>query len=257
MARDPFYAGYDLSRGNNKLRHVEPYISLETFNHVQETKRDIFNSYLKQVSILKEQNSYILPICGYCNNPLNYKIDEINNQSFYSCSKKHKKVSVTSSELAEIVRMVLHEVITHFDSKSLLKQSLLKFGELRDELESQIEVLENQLASTMEKIVLEEGYSTNWKEHSEYQKTVLLKKEKENLLNLLTEKRSVLQENKEVIEVVKDYLHDYSDVNPSFMYSMFISKLYIFREEIDVEISKFDYLTDLETVLIYKGDVTA
>ncbi|WP_077210736.1 recombinase family protein [Bacillus dakarensis] len=256
MARDPFYAGYDLSRGNNKLRHVNPYISLETFNHIQETKGEIFDSYLEQVSTLKEQNSYV-PICGYCKNPLNYKIDEINNQSFYSCSKKHKKVSVTSSEMADIVRMVLHEVITHFDSKSLLKQSFLKFGELRNELVSQLEVLENQLTSTMEKIVLNAGYTTNWKEHSEYQKIVLLKKEKENLLNLLYEKKTLLQENKEVVEAVKDYLHDYSDINPSFMYSMFINKLYIFHEEVAVEISKFDYLTDLETVLIYKGDATA
>lgn len=186
-----------------------------------------------------------------------YKIDEINNQALYSCSRTHKKVAITPNDLAEIVRMLLHEIITHLDSKNLLKHSSSKFGEVRKELESQLELLENQLTATMEEIVLDVGYSTNWKEHAEYQKTILLKKEKEKLLNLLTEKKSLLQDNKEVVDAVKDYLHNYSDVNPSFMYSMFIKELTIFREGIDVEISKFDYLTDLETVFVYKGDITA
>lgn len=256
IARDPFYAGYDLSRGNNQLHHVEPYISLEKFQVIQKTKGAIFDSYLEQVSILKEQNSYV-PICGYCKKPMHYKIDEINNQALYSCSRTHKKVVITTNDLAEIVRMLLHEIITHLDSKNLLKHSYLKFSEVRNELESQLELLEKQLTATMEKIVLDVGYSTNWKEHADYQKTILLKKEKEKLINLLTEKKSLLQDNKEVVEAMKDYLHDYSDINPSFMYSMFIRQLTIFREGIDVEVSKFDYLTDLDTVLIYKGDITA
>ena len=256
MARDPFYAGYDLSRGNNRLHHVEPYISLEKFQSIQETKGAIFNSYFEQISTLKGQNAYV-PICGYCKNPMRYKIDEINNQALYTCSRSHKKVAITVHDLAAIVRMLLHEMITKLDSKNLLKHSRKQFRDIRNELESQLALLEKQLTATMEKIVLDIGYSTNWQEHAEYQKTILLKKEKEKLLNLLTEKKSLLQDNKEIVEAVKNYLHDYSDINPSFMYSMFIRQLTIFPEGIDVEVSKFDYSTDLDTVLIYKGDITA
>ena len=256
IARDPFYAGYDLSRGNNRLHHVDPYISLETFQCIQETKGVIFDSYLEQVSNLEEQNAYV-PICGYCKNPMHYKIDEINNQALYTCSRNHKKVVITINDLAAIVRMLLHEIITKLDSKNLLKHSRKQFSDIRNELESQLVLLEKQLTTTMEEIVLDVGYSTNWKEHTQYQKTILLKKEKEKLLNFFTEKKSLLQDNKEVVDAVKDYLHNYSDVNPSFMYSMFIKELTIFREGIDVEISKFDYLTDLETVFVYKGDITA
>ena len=256
MARDPFYAGYDLSRGKNKLRHVESYISLETFTGIQETKGEIFDAYLEQVSNLKGQNSY-LPICGYCKKPLNYRIDEINNKSFYTCSRKHKKVIVSSVELADITRMVLHEVINQFDSKNLLKHSYLRFRELRNELESQLGILDTQLYVAMEKIVLEDDYTTDWKEYSQYQKTLLLKKEKVKLLGILSEKETLLQGNKEIVEVVKAYLHDYSSVNPAFIHSMFIKNLYIFRNEIEIEISKFDYLKKLDSVLIYKGDEIA
>ena len=256
MARDPFYAGYDLSRGNNRLLHVEPYISLEKFQSIQETQGAIFNSYFEQINTLREQDAYV-PICGYCKNPMRYKIDEINNQALYTCSRSHKKVAITVHDLATIVRMLLHEIITKLDSKNLLKHSRKQFSAIRNELESQLALLEKQLTATMEKIVLDIGYSTNWQEHAEYQKTILLKKEKEKLLNLLTEKKSLLQDNKEIVEAVENYLHDYADINPSFMYSMFIRQLTIFPEGIDVEVSKFDYLTDLETVLIYKGDITA
>lgn len=116
IARDPFYAGFDLSNGENKLHHVEPYLDLETFNRIQQSKTKIIDDYLGRLEHLETQNAY-KPLCGLCQRPLHYKIDKINNNGFYTCSNKHKKLLITVVDLAKVIQLVLHEVITNLNSK--------------------------------------------------------------------------------------------------------------------------------------------
>jgi|GEM_PF-4579077 len=257
LARDPFYAGYDLSKGENKLHHVEPYIDLATFHRIQEKLGEVFDSYVERIDQLITQNAYT-PICGYCRNPLHYRIDEMNNLGYYSCSKKHEKVLMAVTDLARVIQLVLHEIIQHLDSKKLLHHSLLRFRDIRKEMETELAVLDCKLNEIMENIILNTNdYSSDWKENPQYKKMTDLKQEKNRLLEELSEKEHLLQENKTIVAAVESYLYNQSDLNPSLLYTLFIHKLYVYPNEVDIEVSTFDYLNDLQTDFIYTGDEIA
>ena len=257
LARDPFYAGYDLSKGENNLHHVEPYIDLATFHRIQETMGKVFDSYLERTDQLVTQNAYT-PICGYCRKPLHYRIDERNHSGYYSCSRKHEKVLITVNDLAKVTQLVLHEVIHHLDSKKLLHHSLRRFRDIRKEIEDEIEILDYQLNEIMEKIILNTtDYSSDWKDNPQYKKMTSLKQETNRLLEELSEKEHVLQENKAIVAAVESYLYNHSEMNPSLLYTMFIHQLYVYPYEVDIEVSTFDYLNDLQTDFIYTGDEIA
>src|SRR5690606_1730941 len=85
IARDPFYAGFDLSMGENRLPHVEPYVDLETFYAIQDSCGHIINAYIERVDQLKGQNTF-LPVCGLCKEPMIYRYDVLQNFGSYSCS---------------------------------------------------------------------------------------------------------------------------------------------------------------------------
>ncbi|MCM3585552.1 recombinase family protein [Mesobacillus maritimus] len=257
IARDPFYAAYDLSKGENRLHHVEPYIDLTTFNRIQEKFGTIFDSYLERIGKLDAQNAYT-PQCGYCRRPLHYRIDEIKNIGYYSCSRKHGKVFITFTDLAKVIQLVLEEIIHHFDSKKLLNQSLLRFREIRKKMEDEIDSIETQLNEIMENIILNmDDYSNDWKKEPNYKRMAQLKHEKAFLLEELSDKEHLLLENKMVVEAVEDYLHSKSEVNPSLLFTMFVHKLIVYQNEVDIEVSMFDYLKDLKTDFIYKGEEIA
>ncbi|SHG30186.1 recombinase family protein [Ornithinibacillus halophilus] len=184
IAQDPFYAGHDLSKGNYKLKHVEAYLSLKDFRAIQDSLGEVFNEYLKRLDDLESQKSY-LPICGYCQKPLCYSKDKINNNSFFKCTtKSHPKVFISTIDLAKIIEMVISQIIIHLNSNKLLKHSLLQLRNIRKEINSQIQTIENQLNNLLETILLgEQNYTSNWKENNpQYQKLNALKIEKQRLL---------------------------------------------------------------------------
>ncbi|MGF6947704.1 DNA invertase Pin-like site-specific DNA recombinase [Neobacillus sp. B4I6] len=257
IARDPFYAAYDLSKGENKLHHVEPYLDLSTFNRIQERLGLVFNSYLERIGKLAAQNAFT-PICGSCQQPMKYHIDKINNTGFYSCSRNHAKVCITFVDLAKVVQMVLSEIVHHLDSRKLLNESLFRFREIRKELEAEMDTIETQLNEVMEKIILNmDDYSKNWKEDPQYAKMTQLKNEKAFLLEELSEKEDLLEENKTTVKAVEDYLLHQSGANPALLYTLFIHKLYVYQSQIDIEVTMFDYLKDIHTDFIYQGDEIA
>ena len=257
LARDPFYAAYDLTKGENKLHHVEAYLDLSTFNRIQETLGSVFEFYLERIGKLEAQNAFT-PICGYCHKPLHYRIDEMNNTGFYSCSRKHARVYIPFADLAKMIQIVLNKVIHHLDSKKLLNESLIRFREIRKEIEAEMDTIETQLKAVMEEIILNmDEYFESWKEDPHYAKMKKFKNEKAFLLEELTEKEHLLKENKMIATSVEDYLLHQSDANPALLYTLFINKLYVYQNQIDFEVMMFDYLNDIQTDFTYKGDEIA
>lgn len=125
-------------------------------------------------------------------------------------------------------------------------------------MDNEIKTIETQLNAIMEEILLNmDNYSKDWKDDPQYKKITQLKTEKKFLLERVSEKEHILQKNKTVIAAVEDYLHHQSEINPFLLYTMFIHKLYVYQNEIDIEVTMFDYLTDLQTDFIYKGDEIA
>jgi DNA invertase Pin-like site-specific DNA recombinase len=145
MARDPFYAGYDLEKGTNKLQHVTPYISIEEFLQLQRAKGEFFLAFLERKKSLKSQNVYA-PCCGYCRKPLIYKIEEESNSSYYSCSSKlHPMVTVSFSDLSKMIGGILSEIIQNLNAEKLINHSINCYRKIKKHLEAEMDSIDQNL----------------------------------------------------------------------------------------------------------------
>lgn len=259
IARDPFYAGYDLSKGNNKLKHVEPYLSLKNYTQIQELLDKIFNDYLGRIEDLEAKDIYT-PICGYCCKTLRYSKDTINNVSFYKCtsprSKKHPKIVIQTIDLEKMLGYVIQEIINNLDSEKLIQHSSLYLREIRKQINGEIQGIDHQLNKIREKILLNKPYSSDWKNvDPDYSKLSQLKAKQEVLLKELAKYEELFNENRNIIKTIKNILHNRSQINPSLLYKMFINSIHVYDNELKFEVCKFDYLQELQKELIYQvGD---
>ena len=106
----------------------------------------------------------------------------------------------------------------------------------------------------MEKIIFETDDFTSWRENPPYVELTKLENIQKNFLNQITEKKELLLENETLVKLVKDYLLKCRQTNSFFLTSMLIQTLYVYPNEINIEVNKFDYLQDFQTQYIFKGD---
>ncbi|MEH6904738.1 recombinase family protein [Neobacillus drentensis] len=258
MATDPFYAGYDLERGTNKLNHVTPYISIEEFSQLQRAKGEFFKAFLERKKSLKVQNVYT-PYCGYCRKPLIYKIEEESNSAYYSCpSKLHPKVNVSFLELARIIGCILSEIIQNFNAEKLIDHSINFYRAIKKQLEVEMVSIDQNLNGIIEELVLgSEDYSADWKQDPNYERKQLLKQEYHNCLQQIKENQNSLKKNKSVIKVIDQALINQSNMNPTMLCDMLINGIWIYGDNIQVDVFYFDYLHEMEKEIIFEGEDTA
>ncbi|WP_409291122.1 recombinase family protein [Peribacillus sp. SCS-37] len=257
MARDPFYAGYDLDKGTNKLHHVTPYISIEEFIQLQRSSGEIFKAFLERKKSLKGQNMYS-PYCGYCQKLLIYKIEEESNRAYYSCSTKlHPKVTVPITDLSKIIRCTLSEITQNFDAEKLIHHSLNCYRAIKKHLEAEMNSIDQNLNGILEEIVLgSDDYSADWKDDPIYKRKQLLKQEYQNCLEQIKENQHALQKNKSVIKAIQGALVNQSN-NTSMLCDMLINGIWVYESNIQVDVFFFDYLQEMEKEIIFEGEDTA
>ncbi|MDQ0253940.1 DNA invertase Pin-like site-specific DNA recombinase [Evansella vedderi] len=252
IAFDPFYAGYDLVNGENKLSHVEPYLTLEQHKALR-TKEKIFATHTEKLQRLKDLNIY-KPVCGICNKPMNFKISFLLDTAWYSCSRKHKKVQLTAQELNEIISKALIRIIDHLDIEKLLKDSDSYFKQLKKPIESELKSIKKDINRILESHFLEECDFSKVYEHPDYKELIELECKQEKTLNEIEMKKELLLENQELSRMVKDYLGKCMESNPFFLSSMLIQAIYAYPNELSLIVNKFDYIENLKPPYIFKGD---
>jgi predicted site-specific integrase-resolvase len=252
IANDPFYAGYELSTGENKLKHVAHYVTLEEFQRLQ-AKNSIFSKYIQRVQSLKEQNIF-QPLCGICRKPMNFHFNITEEIAWYSCSRKHPKIFISSKDLTSIVSNSLQEVIKHLNTEQLLQDSRHYFYQMKKPIEYELKSITSEKNIILENIILENEELTNWRNNPEYEKLSKLENQKVQLLSELSTKQELLLENEYLTNLVKEYLNDCREKNLFFLISMLIKCLYIYQNEVDIVINKFDYVKALNKLFIFKGD---
>ncbi|WP_153464411.1 hypothetical protein [Sediminibacillus terrae] len=261
MATNPFYAAHDLEKGINKLKHIEPYLTLEAFDRLQKAKGALFKTYEKTVEQIKMQINLLSPTCGYCKKTPNYRQDKNSVYGFFTCSNNaHRKfkVKLPIIELQQIIEQALQEIANKLDNKKLCSHSLESFKKIKKQTELEISNHELRIRELMEEFVLSSNqYSEDWKLDSRYKKANHLREEKQKLVDDLSEKESLLENNKEISQIVEKYLNNRSRVSLSLLCSLIIKKLIIYKEDIDIEVFNFDYLQNMQSELVYGGDESA
>ncbi|MFD0828461.1 recombinase family protein [Neobacillus sp. M.A.Huq-85] len=252
IAKDPFYAGYDLTTGKNNLSHVEPYLSYEGFQELQ-AHNTVFLTYQEIERSLRNQDIYNVS-CGICRKPMIFHMNIPAEKAWYSCSRKHSKTLLETEDLFLIINKSLGKIIEHLNTELLLKDSRHFFQILRKNVDAELKSLEVKKHNLMEKIIFDTDDFTNWKENPHYVEITKLENIQKERLNLIEEKGDLLLENESLVKLVKDYLHKCKQTNPFFLTSLLIRTLYVYPNEVNIEVNKFDYLQDFRSQYIFKGD---
>lgn len=247
---DPFYAAYDLSNGKNKLNHVEPYLTLTQYEKLQE-KNSLLTSYTERISNLRELDIY-QPICGICKKAMIYRVNAVEGTALYSCSRKHPKISVFIQDLSQLINNSLEAIINHFEIDELMKESKKYFSSLKNSLNSKFESIQKSKNTLLDEILLGDMNIKYWKEHPLYNDLISLGQELEesNYQVLLAEE--LLLDNQTIVKLLKDYLINIKESNPTLLYSMLIEKLIIYENEVKLEVKYFKYINDIPKTLIYE-----
>ncbi|WP_260864988.1 recombinase family protein [Priestia flexa] len=253
IARDPFYAGYDLATGKNRLAHVEAYLTLNQFEELQLQEPFLFQ-YKEKKMILKEKHIY-KAYCARCQKTMKFNYEIANNSAWYSCSNKHPKVMISADDLSKIITLTLKNMVTNLQSDLLLEDSKLFFKEVEQLFKDEQETLEKNKVDVLEKILLENGDLLNWREHQHYKRLNTLDEKISQNLSEIQSCKQLLLGNKTLVTITKDYLKNSVISNPYFLYSMLVEKLYVDQNEVFFEVNRFKYLRNIQLTSIYENGV--
>jgi hypothetical protein len=151
------------------------------------------------------------------------------------------------------IKTALTEIINKLDGKLMLKQSQQQIKQIRQTVEKELQSLEREIEGIRRELLYQEDYQSNWNQHPKYKKITQLQEEKNNLLQDLHEREQSLQENKQIAMQLNKYLSEYLEENSSLLALMFIEHIFVYRDIVDFEVAKFDYLQDINEELTYLG----
>ena len=251
IARDSFYAGYDLTNGKNKLHHVEPYLTLAQYENLQ-NKESLLSKYEDKKAELIEQNIY-QPFCGYCHNPMNFRYDIASREAWYACSKKHSKVMISASDLSRIISLSLDNIIGKLDTEKLMKDAKQFFQSFKRSLTEDLNLLKTNKKDILKEIIINNEDLQNWRYHPRYRELMILEEKMEQERSEIESAEQLFLKNRSLVELITDYLRNSNTSNPYFLYSLLIENLFVYPNEAKLEINRFNYIQDIEKTLIYEG----
>lgn len=256
LATDPFYAGYDLSNGENRLSHVEPYLSLPQFKDLQ-TKSVIISRYVERREQLMAEDIF-QPHCGKCKKLMKFHFNVLENKAWYYCSNKssHPKIVLSTKDLISIVNTTLDKALRQLDTEKIIKDSRAYLQYIRKPIDEELTSISKKKKRILQKIIIENDELTNWREHPSYIELSKLEDNQQLFLSEINTKEELLLENKYLTKLTKDYLDNCKKTNLFFLMSMLIKRLDVYAQEINIEISKFDYLADFKSQYIFnEGEI--
>ncbi|MEL3972048.1 recombinase family protein [Rossellomorea oryzaecorticis] len=209
MILDPFYAG---AKRNGEayitLSHVKPFLSLSEHKSLQDTVKPFVDKLQHNLHQHQGEN-VLMPICGKCKAFMKYKKSKVGNTGTYTCSNKHKKVSIETGIYNEVLvengfvvlKCLNHEKLKQKVTKvvnDLLNETYLKL----DNVLSKIEHVEVEIATiSTEQLSFKNRVETllyrlkeNKMERRELKERLLLLESHKSKVSYLAKKLNVAQQ---------------------------------------------------------------
>lgn len=122
ILKNPFYCGHAEKDGHyQKLIHVDPLVSLETFLQVQQ-KIDSFADIAPEDDSNIRDLALAVPVCGLCMQEMQVKVDYPQEPRFV-CARRHAKLEMSIKELNSLVRQQMNDWISALDVDLLSQTS--------------------------------------------------------------------------------------------------------------------------------------
>jgi site-specific DNA recombinase len=179
--QNPFYSGHmETLYGYEKLRHVEPLITLEDFLANQSVLKKMKNEIYVAIT---NANSHgvIVPHCSNCKREMTFRSSEFGQSGYYICKKKHKEIKITVELYNKLIAKHLKKILSRFSSEKMKKDLFATLKCLEIEVEHKMIVFNRQLNDTHKEMT----------EKYDFKNSSTLKK-------LIQESRSIKQELKDL-----------------------------------------------------------
>ena len=258
MATDPFYAGYDLHGGEFHLPHVDPFLSKESFLHIQEQLVPLIEAYELHTTDIRSLHTD-LPKCGYCHKTLKPKLTADRSVAILSCSSGHKRIHYKTQEINAAVTETIEQVLNQFDADKLISDSNAKMKEIRKTLKEEMNKTKKHIQQASDAILFSENgtYNENWEENEQYKTMQELHKVYRDLEDELSEKHKLLIDNKQLYQLTIETIESQEKMNISALASLLIYEVRLFAEKIEIDVNKFDYVRDFDSeIIIHQEDIS-
>lgn len=250
IATDPFYAGYDLHKGEYHLPHVDPFISKETFLQIQGQLNPLIKAYIANMQKLREV--YIdYPKCGYCLKSLKPRFSRDQTAVYFSCSKGHTKVSYDTLTINKMTMEVIEQVITNLNVNQLLRDSTNKMKEIQRMIKQAQNKTEALLKKAEDAILFsQKGYDQEWNEKEDYQEVLSLQKQYRLNEEELKMKKQLLIENKQLHQLTTEAIEKQAELNVKALCDLLIKEVRLYEQSIEVDVNKCDYILHFDDEMI-------
>lgn len=110
---NPFYSGHmRTSYRYEVLHHVEPIISLEEHQKIQDVLKRLKDEVFQAITNAKNRG-YITPQCIFCKKDMTFKTSKMGESSYYICKRKHEEIRITVEQLNETIQSKLSIIVKH------------------------------------------------------------------------------------------------------------------------------------------------
>ena len=233
------------------LPHVDPFLSKDTFLQIQEKLVPLIESY--KLYTIEMQSLYIdSPKCGLCHKTLKPKLNSDRSNAFVSCSSGHKRVNYNIREINAAVTETIKQVLENFDADKLISDSQVKMKSIKKTLEDEMRKTQKLIQQASDIILFSEDgtYNDDWQENEQYKSLQQLHKLYRDLEVELSEKHELLIDNQKLYQLIVEAIKNQEEMNISALASLFINEVRLFSEKIEIDVSKFDYVSDFDTEII-------
>lgn len=251
LAKDPFYAGYDLQHGSNQLPHVEAYLTFKEYQEIQTQAIPYLKKYVEQIDRLRTKGNHILT-CGCCEKQMQFRLNQERTNAFYTCSRGHHKIEYDVQEMEKIIHFVVTKLIGNLNSNKLVAHSKKQLYLIKSEINKELHKVEQQIEQLTTDLLLTKGeYVFDWSKEPNYVKLQTQKQKYDSLTKKLDEKNEQLIENKQIHELVKGYLENQVEANLDTLEELFIQDIKVYPNSLEFCINKFDYLSNLDKEMFF------
>lgn len=151
---DPFYSGCErIGKYLNSLTYVEPVVSKDIFLDVQEVIEPFVEKLQQNISGRSDEN-ILQPKCGICKKSMNYRKNKIGESGIYTCSNKHKKISISVDDYNDMLIKCSSLVFENINGEEIEKKAIKMLNYILDNLGNElkgtnrkIEDIEAQIAT--------------------------------------------------------------------------------------------------------------
>ena len=212
----------------------------------------IISKYVEKKEQLMAEDIF-QPYCGKCEKLMKFQFNVLENKAWYYCSSKstHPKIVLSTKDLICIINTTLDKALKQLDTEKIIKDSRAYLQYIREPIDEELTSISKKKNRILQKIIIENDELTNWREHPSYIELSKLEDNQQLFLSEINTKEELLLENKYLTKLTKDYLNNCKKTNLFFLMSMLIKRLDVYVQEINIEISKFDYLAGFQSQYIF------